>query len=54
MARRSQSSMAALFDGVPGLPQHCARLFGAEEAQSRVLLAVTLEPGGGWRDNPTH
>jgi hypothetical protein len=46
--------MAALFDGVSELPQHLCAVFGAEKAQSRALRAVTLEPGGGWRDNPTH
>jgi hypothetical protein len=46
--------MAALFDGASELPQHRPFGFGAEKAQSRALLAVTLEPGGGWRKNPTH
>jgi hypothetical protein len=54
MARRSQGSMAALFDGVPELPQRTRAVLGAEKAQSRAPCAVTLEPGGGWRENPTH
>jgi hypothetical protein len=45
--------MAALFDGVPELPQPRMAVFGAEMAQTRASLGVTLEPGGGWRDNPT-
>jgi hypothetical protein len=41
--------MAALFDGVSVLPQQLRVTSGAEKAQNRALLAVTLKPGGGWR-----